>query len=338
MTARRPPGAGRCALRCAPANWAQVLAATCRDARAPARRPHLDLLARARPARQQPAPRGRRGRGAAACWSALPVSRGFYEQLALEELGQRITVPRNARAPLTDRRKEAARQNPGLRRALYAIAIGLRQRGRARMELQPPTCTSAAAWTTATCWQRPTWPAHAEVWDRCINTSERTKADASIWSSAFPCRSRTRCCRAANQIGARPGLRLRPDPAGKPLHHGRAVQRRRLRPDAGHARHRTLDRQENRPHRLPAATRSPTATPTWPLAPATSSWCWTISRAPCHWPLPPTTPAPADPARGAGQTGGRHPGGRHLGREHARLPRPATTSKRCSPTPPTTRP
>jgi soluble lytic murein transglycosylase len=53
--------------------------------------------------------------------------RGFYEQLALEELGQRITVPPAARA--TDRRGKGSRANPGLNRALYAIALGLRSEG-----------------------------------------------------------------------------------------------------------------------------------------------------------------------------------------------------------------
>jgi soluble lytic murein transglycosylase len=54
--------------------------------------------------------------------------RGFYEQLALEELGQAITVPERP-APLTPQEKTAALQHPGLQRALYAIALGLRSEG-----------------------------------------------------------------------------------------------------------------------------------------------------------------------------------------------------------------
>ncbi|MEP6772775.1 MAG: lytic transglycosylase domain-containing protein, partial [Polaromonas sp.] len=54
--------------------------------------------------------------------------RGFYEQLALEELGQKITVPARP-AALAPEEKEAARLNPGLNRAAYAIAIGLRPEG-----------------------------------------------------------------------------------------------------------------------------------------------------------------------------------------------------------------
>src|SRR5437764_5754563 len=53
---------------------------------------------------------------------------GFYEQLALEELGQKITVPAKP-VPLSAAEKEAARLNPGLNRALYAILIGIRPEG-----------------------------------------------------------------------------------------------------------------------------------------------------------------------------------------------------------------
>jgi soluble lytic murein transglycosylase len=99
--------------------------------------------------------------------------RGFYEQLALEELGQRISTPERP-APLSLEEKEAARQNPGLARALYAIAIGLRSEGvrewnystnlHVRGGLDDRSLIAAA---DLAC--------RAEVWDRCINTSERTK-------------------------------------------------------------------------------------------------------------------------------------------------------------------
>jgi soluble lytic murein transglycosylase len=54
--------------------------------------------------------------------------KGFYEQLALEDLGQPITVPERPMA-LTPQEKAAALINPGLQRALYAIQIGLRPEG-----------------------------------------------------------------------------------------------------------------------------------------------------------------------------------------------------------------
>jgi soluble lytic murein transglycosylase len=54
--------------------------------------------------------------------------RGFYEQLALEELGRKITAPERPQ-PLTAEEKDAARLNASLNRGLYAIAIGLRPEG-----------------------------------------------------------------------------------------------------------------------------------------------------------------------------------------------------------------
>ena len=99
--------------------------------------------------------------------------RGFYEQLAADELGQRSTVPPHPPAPTVEE-KETARQNPGLQRALYAIRIGLRAEGvrewnysvnlHVKGGLDDRALLAAA---DLAC--------RAEVWDRCINTSERTK-------------------------------------------------------------------------------------------------------------------------------------------------------------------
>ena len=54
--------------------------------------------------------------------------RGFYEQLALEELGQRSTLPPKPLGP-TPEERDIARRNAGLQRALHAIALGLRSDG-----------------------------------------------------------------------------------------------------------------------------------------------------------------------------------------------------------------
>lgn len=119
-------------------------------------------------------------------WESIASARGFYEMLALEELGRKITVPSSAlaAAPLTAQEKEAARLNPGLNRALYAIAIGLRSDGvrewnyttnlhtRGGMSDRELLAASDLACTR-------------EVWDRCINTSERTKESFEA-SQRFP--------------------------------------------------------------------------------------------------------------------------------------------------------
>lgn len=99
--------------------------------------------------------------------------RGFYEQLALEEGGKRITVP-PAPAPLTAQEKDAARHNPGLARALYAIQLGLRSEGvrewNYSVNLHTPGGMDDRALLAAS-----ELACRAEVWDRCINSSERTK-------------------------------------------------------------------------------------------------------------------------------------------------------------------
>ncbi len=104
---------------------------------------------------------------------SIASPRGFYEQLALEELGQKISLPARP-TPLTQEEKEAARLNPSLNRALYAVAIGLRPEG-------------VREWNYGVNLARPGGLAERDllaaaqlaceraVWDRCINTSERTR-------------------------------------------------------------------------------------------------------------------------------------------------------------------
>ena len=107
--------------------------------------------------------------------------RGFYEQLALEELGRKITVPERP-LPLTPPEKEVARQNPGLKRALAAIAIGLRPEGVREWNYSTNLHNSngqtgghAGGMSDRELLAAAQLACEREVWDRCINTSERTK-------------------------------------------------------------------------------------------------------------------------------------------------------------------
>jgi soluble lytic murein transglycosylase len=132
---------------------------------------------------------------------AIASPRGFYEQLALEELGQKVTVPPRP-APLTPEEKEAARQNPSLQRALLAIGLGLRSEG-------------VREWNYGTNLARPGGLAEREllaaaalacereVWDRCINTSERTRAEFDV-EQRFPMPFRESVVRRAGDIGLDP--------------------------------------------------------------------------------------------------------------------------------------
>jgi soluble lytic murein transglycosylase len=131
----------------------------------------------------------------------IASARGFYEQLALDELGQRVSVPARP-APLTDEEREAARNNPGLNRALYAIQIGLRAEGvrewnyttnlHDRGGLDDRGLLAAAE---RAC--------QAEVWDRCINSSERTKGFIDF-ETRFPMPFKSAVLARTKQIGLDP--------------------------------------------------------------------------------------------------------------------------------------
>lgn len=100
--------------------------------------------------------------------------KGFYEQLALEELGQTIQVPVKP-AALTAAEKLAASQHPGLQRALTALSLGLRSEGNREWNyttnLHTPGGMSDRELLAAA-----DFACSKQVWDRCINTSDRTKS------------------------------------------------------------------------------------------------------------------------------------------------------------------
>ena len=108
---------------------------------------------------------------------------GFYEQLALEELGARVALP-PAPAPLTPEEKAAARANPGLNRGLYAIGLGLRSEGvrewNYSTNLHAPGGMGERELLAAA-----DFACQHQVWDRCINTSERTRASIDM-AQRFP--------------------------------------------------------------------------------------------------------------------------------------------------------
>jgi soluble lytic murein transglycosylase len=124
--------------------------------------------------------------------------RGFYEQLALEELGQRITLPGKP-GPLTQQERDAALQNPGLQRALHAIAIGLRSDGvrewNYSVNLHRPGGLSDREMLAAA-----QLACDRAVWDRCINSSERTRTEIDI-EQRFPTPMREAVLKRTREIG-----------------------------------------------------------------------------------------------------------------------------------------
>ncbi|MDE2368983.1 MAG: lytic transglycosylase domain-containing protein [Burkholderiales bacterium] len=97
----------------------------------------------------------------------------FYGRLAGEELG-RGDPPPPAPAALSAAEVAAVRGNPGLGRALQLIALGLRSEGVREWNFtlrgMPERELLAAA----------AWACEREVWDRCISTSDRTRAEVDL--------------------------------------------------------------------------------------------------------------------------------------------------------------
>ncbi len=132
---------------------------------------------------------------------SIASARGFYEQLALEELGQKVGVPARP-APVTPEEKEAARLNASLNRALLAISLGLRTEG-------------VREWNYATNLAKPggmgdrellasaQFACDREVWDRCINTSERTRSEFDA-DQRYPMPFRDSVVRRSREIGLDP--------------------------------------------------------------------------------------------------------------------------------------
>ena len=138
---------------------------------------------------------------ALALYQSIASVRGFYEQLALEELGQKITIPPKP-APVSAEEKEAARLNAGLNRAAYAIAIGLRPEG-VREWNYSTNLARPGGMTDRELLAAAQFACDKQIWDRCINTSERTKALIDL-EQRFPMPFRDAVVKRAQSINLDP--------------------------------------------------------------------------------------------------------------------------------------
>ena len=177
------------------ANWKEVLAAT----RAMSDDSRLDatwMYWRARAMLKLAKTEAERT-DALATFQFIAGVRGFYEQLALEELGQRITVPARP-ALLTAEEKDAARKNAGLNRGLYAIGLGLRSEG-VREWNYATNLHAKGGMSDRELLAAADYACQREVWDRCINTSERTKTVIDL-EQRFPMPFKEAVIQRAKQI------------------------------------------------------------------------------------------------------------------------------------------
>ncbi|MES2992675.1 MAG: transglycosylase SLT domain-containing protein [Pseudomonadota bacterium] len=120
----------------------------------------------------------------------------FYAAMAAENLGQPVWLPPRPQ-PLTPAEREAAARHPGLVRALQLIDTGLRNEGvrEWNYSIRGMSDRELLAAAQLAC--------DREVWDRCINTSERTKAEFDM-EQRFPMPFRKEVVAKAAAIGLDP--------------------------------------------------------------------------------------------------------------------------------------
>ncbi len=138
---------------------------------------------------------------ARALFESIASPRGFYEMLASEAIGLPLTPPAPPE-PLSAQEIAAAQANPGLRRALLAMQLGLRSEGVREWHY------TIALHTPGGLGERELLAAadlacRHQIWDRCINTSERTP-EVLDHAQRFPMPHREAVVGRAKEIGLDP--------------------------------------------------------------------------------------------------------------------------------------
>lgn len=133
---------------------------------------------------------------AALATGAPGATLNFFGRLAAEDLALPTPLP-PAPAPLTADERRAARSHAGLTRALQLIDLGLRNEGvrEWNFSLRGMNDRALLAAAQEAC--------DREVWDRCINTSERTKVEIDI-AQRYPLPHRAELLREAQAASVDP--------------------------------------------------------------------------------------------------------------------------------------
>ncbi|MBL0149342.1 MAG: lytic transglycosylase domain-containing protein [Ideonella sp.] len=129
---------------------------------------------------------------------AIAAPLGFYQQLAAEDLGQPASLPPVPAAP-TAAERDAARNAPGLTRALLLAAIGLRDEARREWNftLRGMSDRELIAAARLAC--------ETSDWQICINTSERTRTEFDV-ATRYPMPFGNEIALAASNAGLDPAL------------------------------------------------------------------------------------------------------------------------------------
>lgn len=133
--------------------------------------------------------------------AAIAGGMHFYGKLAAETLGRALSPPPQP-PPLEPAERDAVRALPGLQRALQLIALGLRSEGVREWNFSlrdlPAVLPRDRALRAAA-----DMACEREVWDRCINTSDRTTEEVDL-AQRFPMPLREPVLAASRQAGVDP--------------------------------------------------------------------------------------------------------------------------------------
>ena len=120
----------------------------------------------------------------------------FYGALAAEELGRPpVAVPRPA--PLTKEEHDAPASQAGLVRGLSLVSLGLRSEGVREWNYSIRGLSDRELLAAAQ------YACEREIWDRCINTSEKTRAEIDL-EQRYPTPHRKEVTQNARSIGLDP--------------------------------------------------------------------------------------------------------------------------------------
>ena len=126
-------------------------------------------------------------------FQSISAISGFYGQLALEELGQKIVLPARP-APLTAEELAPMAQNPGFKRAMKFFDLNLRFEGYREWNWELRRMNERQHLAAAE------FARQVNLLDRMVNTSDRTQV-AVDYTSAFPRPMPTSCAPMRSHSG-----------------------------------------------------------------------------------------------------------------------------------------
>jgi soluble lytic murein transglycosylase len=128
--------------------------------------------------------------------AALAPQLGYYGQLASEDLGNLQPLPPRP-APITAPERDGARSHPGLQRALLLLGAGLRPEALREWNYSLIGMSDRQLLATAQ------FACEREVWDRCVNSSEKTRAEFDM-EQRFPMPLRGELMQRSADVGLDP--------------------------------------------------------------------------------------------------------------------------------------